>query len=234
MLKVGDIITLKNKEVSAAEHIIVAVSINKKSVFILLTIEATKGFTWSEILYDEIESYVPRGESDSRLFNIFADGIKYDGISFDDLIDNVDGKSLQRIFREIDDRTLAGVIFACKTKERVSKIKENVSKNHFARLLETIECSIGNTEYEVKAFVKTVRQLDEMGEIVISRDNETFVDIYNTPVVEVCSDGSVHETTKLKSTFDINKWFAEQKQIRKERDSKFAKDLSDWKHSVGL
>ena len=230
MLKVGDIITLKNKEVSLAEHIIVAVSLNKKSVFILLTIGAKKGLMWDEISYDEIESYVPRGEKELIPFNPnLAEDIERLPITFDDLLDRVDGRSLQSVFREIDDRTLAGVLFACKTKERVTRIKDNVSKNHFARLLETVECGIGNTEYDVKTFVKIVHQLDEMGEIVVAREDEEFVEMYN--------DGSVYEQTpeqKEKRTFDINKWWAEQRKEREEREAKFAKDLADWKTSVGL
>jgi hypothetical protein len=235
MLKVGDIITLKNKEVSSAEHIIIGVSDGTICILMPSYAVATVDVIHRKVSLDEIESYVPRGESELRTFNLdLAEDINRPKITFDDLMDRVDGRSLQRVFREIDDRTLAGVLFSCKTKERVKKIKDNVSKNHFARLLDTIECGIGNTEYDVSIFVKIVRQLDEMGEIVIARDNEYNVDLEGSPVVETYSDGSVYEVPKPKSTFDVNKWFEEQQQLRKEREAKYIKDLADWKQSVGL
>jgi len=141
-------------------------------------------------------------------------------ITFDEVIDLVDGRSLQSVFRQIDDATLAGVLYSLQTVERVEKIKKNVSKNHFDRLMDYINEGYFGTVVERlephrEKFMNNVRMLEEMGEIVVARrDNEES-----------------HEFRYVSGpTIDWEKYRQDQKKQLEEQDRR----VKEWKIKVGL
>jgi len=103
--------------------------------------------------------------------------IIYHGLTFDDVFNCVEKRSLQSIFREIENVTLAGVLFSFQTPEEVEKIKNNVSKNHFQILLDYIKDgyfsnnAVELTQYR-EEFMDKVKHLEMMGEIVVHRDDD--------------------------------------------------------------
>jgi hypothetical protein len=141
-------------------------------------------------------------------------------LTLDDVFNYVSGISLQTIFRDIDDQTLAGVLYSLNTPEEVNKIRKNVSKNHFMRLLDYIKDGYFGTVSERlepyrEKFMNSVRQLEEMGMIVVEKDDDTrsYVDMSQTLTPEFWE-----------------KRRAEQKKQRQEMENK----IQEWMKRTGL
>lgn len=106
-----------------------------------------------------------------------ADEIKRLMFVFDDVL-LIDDKSIQRILRDIDQKDL---ILALKggSEEVKSKIFKNMSQRARALIQEEMEVMgptrLKNTEEAQQKIVNTIRQLEEMGEIVVSRGGEEEV-----------------------------------------------------------
>jgi flagellar motor switch protein FliG len=106
-----------------------------------------------------------------------ADEIKRLMFVFDDVL-LIDDKSIQRILREVDQKDL---ILALKgaSEEVKAKILRNMSQRARALILEEMEVMgptrLKNTEEAQQKIVNTIRQLEEMGEIVVSRGGEEEV-----------------------------------------------------------
>ena len=106
-----------------------------------------------------------------------ADEIKRLMFVFDDLL-LIDDRSIQRILREVDQKDL---ILALKGagEEVKGKILKNMSQRARALILEEMEVMgptrLKNTEEAQQKIVNTIRQLEEMGEIVVSRGGEEEV-----------------------------------------------------------
>jgi flagellar motor switch protein FliG len=106
-----------------------------------------------------------------------ADEIKRLMFVFDDLL-LIDDRSIQRILREIDQKDL---ILALKGagEEVKAKILKNMSQRAKALIMEEMEVMgptrLKNTEEAQQKIVNTIRQLEEMGEIVVSRGGEEEV-----------------------------------------------------------
>lgn len=106
-----------------------------------------------------------------------ADEIKRLMFVFDDVL-LIDDKSIQRILREVDQKDL---ILALKgaSEEVKAKILKNMSQRARALILEEMEVMgptrLKNTEEAQQKIVNTIRQLEEMGEIVVSRGGEEEV-----------------------------------------------------------
>jgi flagellar motor switch protein FliG len=106
-----------------------------------------------------------------------ADEIKRLMFVFDDLL-LIDDRSIQRILREVDQKDL---ILALKGagEEVKAKILKNMSQRARALILEEMEVMgptrLKNTEEAQQKIVNTIRQLEEMGEIVVSRGGEEEV-----------------------------------------------------------
>jgi flagellar motor switch protein FliG len=106
-----------------------------------------------------------------------ADEIKRLMFVFDDVL-LIDDKSIQRILREVDTKDL---ILALKGagEEVKAKILKNMSQRQRALILEEMEVMgptrLKNTEEAQQKIVNTIRQLEEMGEIVVARGGEEEV-----------------------------------------------------------
>jgi flagellar motor switch protein FliG len=106
-----------------------------------------------------------------------ADEIKRLMFVFDDLL-LIDDKSIQRILRDVDQKDL---ILALKgaSEEVKAKIFKNMSQRARALIQEEMEVMgptrLKNTEEAQQKIVNTIRQLEEMGEIVVSRGGEEEV-----------------------------------------------------------
>ncbi len=108
-----------------------------------------------------------------------ADEIKRLMFVFDDVL-LIDDRSVQRILREIDQKDL---ILALKgaSEEVKTKVLKNMSQRAKAMIIEEMEAMgptrLKNTEEAQQKIVNTIRQLEEMGEIVVSRggEGEVFV-----------------------------------------------------------
>lgn len=106
-----------------------------------------------------------------------ADEIKRLMFVFDDVL-LIDDKSIQRILREVDQKDL---ILALKGagEEVKAKILKNMSQRARALILEEMEVMgptrLKNTEEAQQKIVNTIRQLEEMGEIVVARGGEEEV-----------------------------------------------------------
>jgi len=106
-----------------------------------------------------------------------ADEIKRLMFVFDDVL-LIDDKSIQRILREVDQKDL---ILALKgaSEEVKAKILKNMSQRARALILEEMEVMgptrLKNTEEAQQKIVNTIRQLEEMGEIVVARGGEEEV-----------------------------------------------------------
>lgn len=106
-----------------------------------------------------------------------ADEIKRLMFVFDDVL-LIDDKSIQRILRDVDQKDL---ILAMKgaSEEVKAKIFKNMSQRARALIQEEMEVMgptrLKNTEEAQQKIVNTIRQLEEMGEIVVSRGGEEEV-----------------------------------------------------------
>lgn len=106
-----------------------------------------------------------------------ADEIKRLMFVFDDVL-LIDDKSIQRILREVDQKDL---ILALKGagEEVKAKILKNMSQRAKALIVEEMEVMgptrLKNTEEAQQKIVNTIRQLEEMGEIVVARGGEEEV-----------------------------------------------------------
>src|SRR5262245_4464408 len=103
-----------------------------------------------------------------------ADEIKRLMFVFDDLL-LIDDRSIQRILRDVDQKDL---ILAMKGagEEVKAKIFKNMSQRARALIQEEMEVMgptrLKNTEEAQQKIVNTIRQLEEMGEIVVARGGE--------------------------------------------------------------
>jgi flagellar motor switch protein FliG len=103
-----------------------------------------------------------------------ADEIKRLMFVFDDIL-LIDDRSIQQILREVDQKDL---ILALKgaSEEVKAKILKNMSTRARALILEEMEVMgptrLKNTEEAQQKIVNTIRQLEEMGEIVVARGGE--------------------------------------------------------------
>ncbi len=106
-----------------------------------------------------------------------ADEIKRLMFVFDDVL-LIDDKSIQRILRDVDQKDL---ILALKGagEEVKAKILKNMSQRAKALIIEEMEVMgptrLKNTEEAQQKIVNTIRQLEEMGEIVVARGGEEEV-----------------------------------------------------------
>jgi flagellar motor switch protein FliG len=106
-----------------------------------------------------------------------ADEIKRLMFVFDDVL-LIDDKSIQRILREVDQKDL---ILALKGagEEVKAKILKNMSQRARTMIIEEMEVMgptrLKNTEEAQQKIVNTIRQLEEMGEIVVARGGEEEV-----------------------------------------------------------
>ncbi|MES2201114.1 MAG: flagellar motor switch protein FliG [candidate division FCPU426 bacterium] len=108
-----------------------------------------------------------------------ADEIKRLMFVFDDIL-LIDDRSVQQILREVDQKDL---ILALKgaSEEVKTKILKNMSTRARALIIEEMEVMgptrLKNTEEAQQKIVNTIRQLEEMGEIVVARGGaeEIFV-----------------------------------------------------------
>jgi flagellar motor switch protein FliG len=106
-----------------------------------------------------------------------ADEIKRLMFVFDDLL-LIDDRSIQTILRQVDQKDL---ILALKGagEEVKNKILKNMSQRARALIVEEMEVMgptrLKNTEEAQQKIVNTIRQLEEMGEIVVSRGGEEEV-----------------------------------------------------------
>jgi len=240
MFKVGDVVRLKiNSE--NREYPILAVSEDGKTV----TLWHEENANLKNINIEDLQIVFSRYEIEKRLDYLerktgfhYEPYIPPEGFelaeplpriewTFEDLVDLVDGRSLQRLFREIDDTTLAGVLYSCDTPERVNKIKKNVSSGHFSRLLDDIKLGIvSNSKIHVEEFVKVCRRLDEMGEIVIARGDEAFIDFDNIkPLNE-------EESAKLKQQRE--EWWKQRAEEEKKKSLERQAQVNGWLTRMGL
>ena len=96
---------------------------------------------------------------------------------FDDLI-NLDNRTIQQVLREVDAKDLALALKGCK-----DEVKEHILKNMSTRakamILEDMEVMgpvrLKHAEEAQQKIVNVVRQLEEMGEIVVARGGEEEV-----------------------------------------------------------
>jgi flagellar motor switch protein FliG len=103
-----------------------------------------------------------------------ADEIKRLMFVFDDIL-LIDDRSIQQILREVDQKDL---ILGLKgaSEEVKTKILKNMSTRARALIIEEMEVMgptrLKNTEEAQQKIVNTIRQLEEMGEIVVARGGE--------------------------------------------------------------
>jgi flagellar motor switch protein FliG len=103
-----------------------------------------------------------------------SDEIKRLMFVFDDIL-LIDDRSVQQILREVDQKDL---ILALKgaSEEVKAKILKNMSTRARALIVEEMEVMgptrLKNTEEAQQKIVNTIRQLEEMGEIVVARGGE--------------------------------------------------------------
>lgn len=180
--------------------------------------------------FDELEKRIEYLEKQT--------GYKYDPnpryeqshLTFDDVLNLVNDRSLQHIFREVDDSTLAGVIYSLETPEQMSKIKKNLSANHFERLIDNIKDGYYGTLPERltryrEEFMKTIRQLEQMGEIVIARADESYVEGF--------FDGEIKEETLEEKEKRAKRWEEYKEEKRKEREWQKNK-IQEWLDKMGI
>jgi len=149
-------------------------------------------------------------------------------ITFNEVMEAVDDRSLQRVFREISDSTLSGVLFSLKTKEQVDKIRNNVSKNHFRRLVDNVRDGWNwyNQASCIHDFMRVINQLEEMGEIVLSRGAEILYGFYDEKsFTKEEFDQIQKDREKRWEEYRIEQ---EQKRIEKE------KEVVEWFKHVGI
>ena len=152
-----------------------------------------------------------------------ADDIAIKTFTLEEAIDQIDGRSLQRIFREVEDHVLVCVLLALPTKELVQKMRKNISRNHFDRLIDDIKCGYGragSTE-AIEKFLKVIHMLEEMGEIVgeivVVKDSGEYVT--PTPLTP--------EEQALRKAARDQRWQAYREQQRK-ADEIRAVAIKDW------
>jgi len=146
-------------------------------------------------------------------------------------IGTFDPRCLQGIFREMDDDILSGVLYSLKTKELVQRMKENLSKNHLLRLLENLSFGVADFWAEdcCGKFIKTIKQLESMGEIVVHRDSDEEVYL-NSP------DGYVkptEEEIEARRRAQTERW-EKFKEEDRQRRAKQKEDYENWLLEVGL
>ncbi len=96
---------------------------------------------------------------------------------FDDLI-NLDNRTIQQILREVDAKDLALALKGCK-----DEVKEHILKNMSSRAKAMIQedmevmgpVRLKHAEEAQQKIINVVRQLEEMGEIVVARGGEEEV-----------------------------------------------------------
>lgn len=160
-----------------------------------------------------------------------AEDIKRREITLEEVMTLVDDRSLQRVFREIDDITLSGVLYFLDTPEKVQRIKKNVSERHFDRLLDNVRDGwIGkNGSHHVESFLKAVRQLEEMGEIVMCRTREEELLGFYDESANILSNEERAQRQAEQQAYFTN-W---REEIRRNRLKK-NKEIQEWFDKMGL
>lgn len=106
-----------------------------------------------------------------------ADEVKRLMFVFDDLI-NLDDRTIQQVLREVDAKDLALALKGAK-EEVKNHILKNMSSRAKAMILEDMEVMgpvrLKHAEEAQQKIINVVRQLEEMGEIVVSRGGEEEV-----------------------------------------------------------
>lgn len=96
---------------------------------------------------------------------------------FEDIV-NLDDASIQRVLREIDTRVLA-LALKGSNNETSERIYRNLSKRAAEMIREDIEfmgpIRLRDVEEAQQSIVKTIRKLDETGEIIISRGGQDAI-----------------------------------------------------------
>jgi hypothetical protein len=153
--------------------------------------------------------------------------------TFDEFIEFASPTSLHRIFREVGDDVVIAVLWSCKTKEKVDKIKKSLSKNHFKRLLEDIENygGVWNCQDLIDKFMKNVRMLEEMGEIIIAREDNDSIQVneFCRVAKPISLENSLNQQERIMSS-----WNELHKKEREEIRAKKDKEVFDWKNLVGI
>lgn len=148
-------------------------------------------------------------------------------ISFEDVIDKIDSRSLQRLVREVDEGTLTGVLYSCDTKERVENFRKSVSKNHFERLLNNIKDGyVSHPQSCADKFIHVCRQLEEMGEIVVCRSDE-YIPVFPEPKPETPEE----KEARIKASNE--RWERYMKEAE-ERGKRKQEEVQTWLKKVGL
>ncbi|MCL1818443.1 MAG: flagellar motor switch protein FliG [Spirochaetaceae bacterium] len=107
-----------------------------------------------------------------------AEAIKNRLFVFDDIV-RLDDRAVQKIFREVDSLELAKALRAA-SKETQNKIFNNMSKRASVMLKEDMEymgpVRASDAEEAQQKIINVIRQLEESGEIIVSRrEEEKFV-----------------------------------------------------------
>ncbi len=96
---------------------------------------------------------------------------------FDDLI-NLDNRTIQQVLREVDAKDLALALKGCKDEVKEHLLK-NMSSRAKAMILEDMDVMgpvrLKHAEEAQQKIINVVRQLEEMGEIVVARGGEEEV-----------------------------------------------------------
>jgi len=158
-----------------------------------------------------------------------VDDIERKTFTLEEAVGLIDGRSLQRIFREVEDSVLVCVLWSLPTKELVDKMKKNMSKNHFARIVDDIKCGYGrsNSADSVAKFLRVISQLEEMGEIVVARedDGEQYVTLLDP-------EWTAEEIAQHKAERD-KRWDVYREQQRKSNEAREAK-TKEWLDKMGI
>ena len=147
--------------------------------------------------------------------------------SIEELLEKIDARSLQRIFREVDDSVLASVLYSLDSKKAVEKMRKSLSRNHFDRLIDDIK--YGNTGWVNESreqLRKTIWQLDEMGQIVVAADEESIQ--RPDAVYELTSEE--REERKRKQFEMLDKYREKLKKEEAERNEK----IKLWMEKMGI
>jgi hypothetical protein len=108
-----------------------------------------------------------------------AEEVQTRDMPFEVVWDKIPDNSLQRVFRDLDDRALWTVLQSLDTPERIAKFRRSVSANHFARLLDEIRLAgIVDASSARTQFLIAADRLEHMGEIVIDvQSHEEYVEM---------------------------------------------------------
>ncbi len=160
----------------------------------------------------DLHELVKRIEQIERKLGIFYPD-SHEDEWLESLMTSLDGRTLQQVFREIDSKDLALAIVGFKA-DTLQIVKNNLSKKGWEMLKDdmvyhTKWSGSGQSHHIAKLKIMSViKQLEEMGEIVVVRGN--------------------HPMFENKVSFEIKDWF---KNLEDERNKRI-KIMEAWKKEV--